>query len=396
MRTLYLDCSSGISGNMFLGALLDAGLPVDFLKNELRKLQITNDKSQTNYKLQITKAKKHGVRAIHLEVKTKKQTKTRNLKDILAIIGKSKLNSNTKQISSAIFRRLAEAEAKVHDISINKVHFHEVGAIDSIVDIVGAAIGLNYFGVEEIRTSPINVGSGWIKTSHGRLPIPAPATSELLKGFSIYNSGIKKELTTPTGAAIISALAKKADSLPRLKVEAIGSGAGTFNLAEQPNLLRIFIGESELPTEKDVVLQIETNIDDLDPRLYDKAIAALMKAGALDAYIQPIRMKKQRNAAQLIALCRPEDKEPVLEAVFDKTTTLGVRIFLVLREKLNRKIKHLKTRYGKVKIKLGLLGRKIKTYAPEYEDLKRLAKKHRVPLSRITHTTLPRSSRAVA
>jgi hypothetical protein len=379
MRTLYLDCSSGISGNMFLGALLDSGLPVDFLKNELRKLQITNDKSQTNYKLQITKAKKHGVRAIHLEVKTKKQTKTRNLKDILAILGKSKLNSNTKQISSAIFKRLAEAEAKVHDIPINKVHFHEVGALDSIVDIVGAAIGLDYFGIEEIRTSPINVGSGRIKTSHGMLPIPAPATAELLKGFSIYNSAIRKELTTPTGAAIVSTLAKPADVMPRLKVQAIGNGAGTFNLAEQPNLLRIFIGESELPTEKDTVLQIETNIDDLDPRLYDKAIAALMKAGALDAFIGPIRMKKQRNAVQLVALCRPENKDRMLEALFDQTTTLGARVFVVQREKLKRKF--VKTRFGK--IKMGLLGERIKTIAFEPEDYLKLTKKHKVPIRKI-------------
>jgi hypothetical protein len=223
------------------------------------------------------------------------------------------------------------------------------------------------------------------------LPIPAPATTELLKGFAIYNSGIKKELTTPTGAAIISTLAKPADAMPRLKVEAIGSGAGTYDLAEQPNLLRIFIGKSELPTEKDSILQIETNIDDMDPRLYDKAIAALMKAGALDAFIEPIRMKKLRNAVKLVALCRLEDKEPVLEAVFDQTTTLGVRIFLVQREKLKRKIKRVKTRFGKVKIKLGLLEREIKTYAPEYEVLKRLSKKHKVPLSRITHTTLFRS-----
>ncbi|MFA4906074.1 MAG: nickel pincer cofactor biosynthesis protein LarC [Candidatus Margulisiibacteriota bacterium] len=378
MKTLYLDCSSGISGNMFLGALLDAGLPAD-------KLRIPHSA------LRIKKVRKHGISGIHLEVIAEKQTESRNLKDILSIIGKSKLNPNTKQIATAIFRRLAEVEAKVHGIPVNKVHFHEVGAIDSIVDIVGAAIGIDYFGIEEVKTSPINVGSGWIKTAHGKLPVPAPATTELLKGFSVYNSGIKKELTTPTGAAIISTLAKPADVMPRLKVEAIGFGAGTYDLAEQPNLLRIFIGESELPTEKDTILQIETNIDDMDPRLYDKAIAALMKAGALDAYIEPLRMKKQRNAIQLVALCRPEDKESVLEAVFDSTTTLGVRVFMVQREKLQRKIEHIKTKFGKVKVKWGLLGKKLKTYSPEYEDLRKISKKHRVPLSRIAQTTLFKS-----
>lgn len=376
---------------MFLGALLDAGLLVDLLNNELKKLQITDHKSRTNYKLQIVKARKHGIFGIHLEVKTKKQTESRNLKDILSIISKSKLNLNIKRLAGAIFRRLAEAEAKVHGVPVNKVHFHEVGAIDSIVDIVGAAIGLDHFGIEEIKTSPINVGSGRIKSSHGMLPIPAPATAELLKGFSVYNSGIKKELTTPTGAAIISTLAKPAEVMPRLKVETIGFGAGTFDLAEQPNLLRIFIGESELPTEKDAVLQIETNIDDMDPRLFDKAIAALMKVGALDAYIEPLRMKKQRNAVKLSVLCRPENKDRVLEVLFDQTTTLGARVFMVRREKLGRKIRRVKTGYGKVKVKLGSLGKKLKTYAPEYEDLRRISKKHRVPLSRIAQTTLFKS-----
>lgn len=385
MKTLFLDCSSGISGNMFLGALIDSGLDKDHLTKELLKIR------NTKYEFRNKKVEKHGVSGIYVDVKTKKETEHRNLKDILSLIDKSKLNPNIKRIAKAIFRRLAEAESKVHGVPINKVHFHEVGAIDSIVDIVGAAIGLDYFEIEEIKTSPINVGSGWIKAAHGRLPVPAPATAELLKGFSIYNSGIRKELTTPTGAAIIATLAKPAESMPRLKVERVGFGAGTYDLAEQPNLLRIFIGESELPTEKDAVLQIETNIDDLNPKLYDKAIAALMKAGALDAFIQPLRMKKQRNAIQLVALCRPEDKDEILKALFDQTTTLGARVFLVPREKLSRKIKWANTKYGKARIKLGILGKKLKTYAPEYEDIKRLSKKHRVPLSRITHTTLFRS-----
>ncbi|HVN66993.1 MAG TPA: nickel pincer cofactor biosynthesis protein LarC, partial [Candidatus Sulfotelmatobacter sp.] len=252
---------------------------------------------------------------------------------------------------------LAEAEAKVHGIPVNKVHFHEVGAVDAIVDIVGACIGLEKLGIEKIYCSPLPNGKGRIVHAHGLLPNPAPATAELLKGIPTYSTGTKGELVTPTGAAIITTLAESFGDLPRLKVERIGYGAGSLDLP-QPNLLRVFIGEAELPTERDAILQIETNIDDMDPKNYDRAIARLMKAGALDASVQPIRMKKQRAAVKLEVLCRPEDKDKVLDAVFTATTTIGARIFLVKREKLRREIRH-----GN---KISYLGSQIKRIKPEY------------------------------
>lgn len=376
MKTAYFDCSSGIAGNMLLGALIDAGLPVEHLKNELRTLRITQ------YTLHITLLKT-PTKAIKLEVKLKGRAHPRNLNDILKIINRSGLSKNVKTISSRIFKTLAEAEAKVHGIPINKVHFHEVGAVDAIIDIVGAAIGLDYFGIEEVCCSPINVGSGRVKFSHGTFPIPAPATAELLKSIPIYSSGIKRELTTPTGAAIIKTLASSFDPLPRLKVEAVGSGAGGYPLKVQPDFLRILIGEKELETEKDAILVLETNLDDTDPKLYDEIIARLMKAGALDAFIEPIRMKKMRSAVKLTVLCSVGLKDKLLKVLFKETTSFGARVYLVEREKLSRTFKKVKTKYGKVRLKIGRLGKKVMTVAPEYEDYARLAKKHHVPVNTV-------------
>lgn len=332
MRIAYFDAPTGLAGNMILGALLDAGLAPAYLTRELRKLRITN------YALRITKTKKHHLAGTYLEVISKNENKNRNLKDILIIIKKSKLSRDVKELSSRIFRRLAEAEAEVHGTTINQVHFHEVGAIDAIVDIVGACIGLEKLGIEKIYCSPLPSGRGRIVHAHGLLPIPAPATAELLKGFPTYGNGIRGELVTPTGAAIITTLADSFGEMPRIELKAIGYGAGTIDLPI-PNLLRVFIGEAQLPSERDVILQIETNIDDMDPKLYDLAIAKIMRAGALDAAVQPIRMKKMREAVKLQVLCQPEDKDKILDAVFTETTTIGVRIFLVKREKLKRVIR---------------------------------------------------------
>jgi len=378
MKIAYFDCPSGIAGNMILGALIDAGLPVEYLKEELKKLRISHLTPR------ISKVKKHGIQGTYFEVKIKKQKKHRRLKDILKFINQSRLSSRVKAQSTQVFKKLAEAESYVHGIPVNQVHFHEVGAVDSIVDIVGCAIGLEYFNIREIYCSPLNLGSGSVNTAHGRLPVPAPATLKLLKGIPVYNSGIKKELVTPTGAAIISTLAKLFGPLPRIKAEKIGFGAGSYNLKEQPNLLRIIIGEKEIQTERDAILQIEANIDDMNPQLYDQAIARLMKAGALDAYILPIRMKKQRNAVQLVVLCAPEKKEKILEAIFNYTTTLGTRAFLVEREILKRKV--FKTKYGRIKV--GKLESIIKTLALEPDDY--LIKKQKPPVKQIYKSFIKR------
>jgi hypothetical protein len=356
MKIACFDCPSGISGNMILGALLDTGLDKDYLNKELLKILNPKSEIRNKFQIRITKIKKHGLSGTHVEVKPKKEKTSRNLKNILAIINKSRLSKQVKFLSSRIFKRLAEAEAKVHGIPVNEVHFHEVGAVDAIIDIVGACIGIEKLGIERIYCSPLPNGRGRIVHAHGLLPNPAPAAAELLKGVPTYSTGIKGELVTPTGAAIITTLADSFGDLPRMKVESIGYGAGTINLPI-PNLLRIFIGEAQIPAERDAVLQIETNIDDMDPKLYDRAIAGIMKAGALDASVQPIRMKKFRDAVKLVVLCRPEDKDKILDAVFTETTTIGVRIYLVQREKLRREI-----RAGK---KISYLGPQIKRIKSE-------------------------------
>ncbi len=382
MNIAYFDCSSGISGNMIIGALLDAGLDRRYFESELQKLQITNHKPQTIPKLQIKKTKKHGIKGTYFDVMVKGSRNHRNLAEILRIINKSRLSKPVRKLSSEIFRQLAEAESKVHGIPINKVHFHEIGAADTIIDIVGTLIGLEYFKIDEVYSSPINVGSGKVKTAHGVLPIPAPATAQLLKGIPIYDSGIKRELTTPTGAAIIKTLAKSFGPLPRIRVSKIGSGAGSYNLPEQPNLLRIIMGEKEIQSERDTILQLEANIDDMDPKFYDRAIAALMKAGALDAYVQPIRMKKQRNAVQLVVLGKLNDKDRLMDTIFTQTTTFGIRVFMVGREKLNKSI----VRTGQVRVKIGKLGGEIKTMAIEPDDY--LKMKHKAPAPSPSATSL--------
>ncbi|OGQ92023.1 MAG: TIGR00299 family protein [Deltaproteobacteria bacterium RIFOXYA2_FULL_55_11] len=382
MKIAYFDCPSGISGNMILGALIDAGLDPAFLRKELRKLKITPClPAGRNYELRITNLKKHGIATTHIDVTTPEQHHHRGLTEILSIINKSKLDKSVKEMSSRIFRRLAAAEAKVHGVPINKIHFHEVGAVDAIIDIVGTSIGVRSLEIGAIYCSPLPHGVGNIRHAHGVLPNPAPATAELLKKFPTYGTKIKGELVTPTGAAIIRTLAKACEIPPKMKVGSIGYGAGSKEFSI-PNYARLFIGEALIPTENDAILQIETNIDDMKPSLYSKAIKSILSAGALDAYILPIKMKKERAGVQLVTLCAPENKDAVLRAIFTFTTTLGVRIFLATREKLQRKFVNIKTKYGKAKVKFGLLGKQTMVIAPEYEDYRSLAKKHHIPIEK--------------
>ncbi len=384
IKIAYFDCQSGISGNMILGALIDSGVKENELKKELKKLQLANGPSTSlrASKLQIAKMKKQGLVGTHVKVKVIGKEKPRSLKEILSIINKSSLDKSVKEKSKKIFERLAAAEAKVHGEKIGNVHLHDVGSTDAIIDIVGAVIGLEKLGIEKVYCSPVHVGKGKIKYVHGDLPVPAPATAELLKGMQIYSEDIKGELTTPTGAAIISTLAESFGPLPRFKVESLGYGAGTKNL-DIPNMLRVFIGEMDHNYNKDSVLQIETNIDDMNPKYFDNAIKNIMKAGALDAYITPIRMKKNRYAITLTALLKPDKKDEVLKAIFDETTTLGVRIFLVGREKLKRETRKVKTRIGQIRVKIGKVKEKVKNLAPEYEDLKKLSRKYKIPIGKV-------------
>lgn len=375
MKTAYFDCSSGIAGNMIIGTLLDAGLDPAYLRKELKKLRVSH------YALRITR--KNKLAGTYFDVALKGEEPQRNLKDILKIINASKLSKDVKELSSRIFKRLAKAEAKVHGIPVNKVHFHEVGAIDAIIDIVGACIGLEKLGIGQVICSPIPFGRGKIRHAHGVLPIPAPATAELLKGVPIYQLDIKGELTTPTGAAIITTISDRFGLIPRLELEASGAGRGSKKYPGLPGTLRVHIGEALDLSATDTVVQIEANIDDMAPSAFNQVIKELMKAGALDAYTIPVMMKKQRQALQLVALCRPEERHLIITRIFELTTTFGLRVFLVPREKLVRQFKTVRTKYGRSRVKIGSLGSKQVTAAPEFEDYKKLARKHNVPVQQV-------------
>lgn len=380
-KIAFFDCPSGIAGNMIIGALLDAGLDKDYLKKELLKIRNPKSEIRNKYKIIISNTKRGNISGTYFKVKLRGKDQHRPLQDILKIINKSNLSKDVKQLSSRIFQRLAKAEAKVHKLPINKIHFHEVGAVDAIIDIVGTCIGLKKLGIEAVYSSPLPHGKGMIKHEHGMLPNPAPAAAELLINVPTYGTNIKGELVTPTGAAIIGTLAKGFGDIPRMEVKDIGYGAGTLNLPI-PNLLRLFIGDAHLPSEKDTILQIETNIDDMHPKHYHKVIAGLMKAGALDAYTIPVLIKKHRQGVNLVVLCTPQNRHQIITRIFDLTTTLGVRVYLVPREKLSRKFVKVKTKFGKARVKLGLLGKELKTIAPEYEDYKRIARKHHIPIQK--------------
>jgi uncharacterized protein (TIGR00299 family) protein len=378
-KIAFFDCSAGIAGNMILGALVDAGLSPAHLKKELKKLPLRN------YTLLITKVRRHGMAATQIEVKIKKDLHLKNPAEIIKIIQRSRLPKIVKRKSIAIFRRLAEAESKVHAQKLGHLHLHELGSIDTIIDIVGTVIGLEKLGIKKVFSSPLHVGRGRVKYAHGLLPVPSPAASILLRGVPIYSQDVAGELVTPTGAAIITTVASSFENLPKMKVAAIGYGAGTHDFGI-PNLLRVFIGTAELPTQNDAILQIETNIDDLDPRRYDAAIKKIMRAGALDCWVTPIRMKKKRDAIALCVMARPEDKDQVLGALFTITPAIGCRVHAVKREILSRRILALKTPYGTIRAKVSYLGNILKNVSIESDDCRRAAKKYRTNIRTIIKT----------
>ncbi|MBI5043623.1 MAG: nickel pincer cofactor biosynthesis protein LarC [Nitrospirae bacterium] len=377
MRTAYFDCFSGISGDMTLGALIDAGLSIKELKSHLSKLPIDN------YNLFAKKVKKNGISATKVDVIVKGRQKERRLSDIKKIISNSKLDRSIKNNAISVFERLAKAEAKVHKTSINNVHFHEVGAIDAIVDITGAVIGLKILGIENIIASAINTGSGYIKSAHGMLPVPGPATAELLKGIPVYFTDTKMELTTPTGAAIISTLSKDFGQMPKMDIKAIGYGAGTFNSPDMPNVLRIFIGEMKNPAKEENTILLETNIDDMNPQLYEYVMDKLFASGALDIYLTPIIMKKGRPGTMLSVLAKIDDVKKLSAIIFRETTSIGLRVQEIGRIKVEREIKEIKTKFGNVHVKVASDGKEILGINPEYEDCKRIAIKKGLPLKKV-------------
>jgi len=375
MTIAYFDCFSGISGDMTLGAIVDAGISMESLRAELSRLNLAG------YELTAEKVMRSGIAATKVHViSDREDQKPRHLSDILEIIDRSSLKASIKEKSSRIFTRLADAEAKIHLTKRNSIHFHEVGALDSIVDIVGAAIGLELLGITEVRSSAVNVGSGTVQTSHGLLPIPAPATAEMLKGIPVYQSATQFELATPTGAAIISTLGTSFGLLPSMRVDRVAYGAGEKDFAGKPNVLRLILGEPAAPYEEDSSLLIETNIDDSNPQLYDYIIEKIMGQGAQDAYLTPIIMKKGRPAILLSALTDRSKSDAVLDTIFRETTSIGVRIQEVGRKKLNREMKEVETPYGRIRVKISRRGDEILSATPEYDDCRRIAEEKHIPL----------------
>ena len=369
MKICYFDAFSGISGDMTVGALVDAGADWLAVQSALHSLDL-----DATFRLEKTKRK--GIAASKFFVDFSEQKKHRHLPHIEKIIAAGILSDAAQKNALAVFRRLGEAEAKMHNISIDKVHFHEVGAVDSICDVVGACVALDLLGVTEIRSSRINVGSGTVETEHGVLPVPAPATTELLKDAPVYAAGPEMELTTPTGAALISTLASGYGSLPSLRVLSQGFGAGNKDFPTQANVLRVLIGERTYATEPTTVSILEANIDDTTPQVLGYAMERLLSAGALDVTLTPIYMKKNRPATQLTAIAPPELNEQLAAILFRETTTLGIRVLQAERRVLARHVAEVETRYGLVRIKYTDSG----SFAPEYEDCRKAAEEHQVPL----------------
>jgi uncharacterized protein (TIGR00299 family) protein len=372
MKICYLDAFSGISGDMTVGALIDAGAESKALVRALEDLG-------TGAKFEVEKTKRRGIAASKFRVVGGDATGHRHLKHILEIIEKSGISARAKRNSSAVFQRLGEAEAKVHDVSIDKVHFHEVGAVDSICDIVGACVGFDLLDIGAVYSSAVNVGSGTVKTEHGVLPVPAPATAELLAGKPIYARGPSLELTTPTGAAIATTLAAEFGALPPMRMTASGYGAGDYDFPEHANVLRVLIGETSGAAESTTVTVLEANIDDSSPQVLGYAMERLLESGALDVTLTSVLMKKSRPGTLLRVIARPEDRETLARVIFEETSTLGLRIHSAERRVKERHSVEISTPHGKVKIKIAENG----SFAPEYEDCRKLARESGVPLKQI-------------
>lgn len=374
MRVCYFDAFSGISGDMTVGALLDAGADAGALLEALRSLA-------TGAEYRIEKTRRRGIAATKFHVETAETQRHRHLPQILRMIEAAALPENAKRNAVAVFERLGAVEAAIHGVPVEKVHFHEVGAADSIADIVGACVGLELLGVREVYCSAVNVGGGTVETEHGTLPVPAPATAALLEGKPVYSRGPRKELTTPTGAAIAAALARDFGPLPPMRIAAIGYGAGDNDFAEQANVLRVMIGETTGAEEAVSVDILEANVDDATPELLGFAMERLLEAGALDVSFSPLLMKKNRPGVLLRVIARPEDRERLAGLILRETTSFGVRFLAAERRVAARRFVEVDTAYGKVRMKVSETGQ----FAPEYEDCRKLALATGTPLQRIVN-----------
>jgi len=430
MRIAYLECFSGISGDMFLGALIDAGVPPRLLEDAVAGLQV-------GARLEISRVVRSGISATKVDVwvdgekdlpreeywatqnvgralspaKSKHEhghhddherdhdhpragapashdpEPGRGLSEIRAIIGKADISDTARKTAISIFEALGTAEAKIHATSIEKVHFHEVGAVDAMVDIVCAAVGAEALEVDEIICSPLNVGGGSVKCAHGTFPVPAPATVELLKAAPVYSTGIQAELVTPTGAAIVKTLATRFAAFPEMKIDKSGYGAGSRDLPGVPNVVRLTVGEVEstlvAKTSSEIITVLEANLDDLNPQVFGYVMDRLFEEGALDVFGMPVQMKKNRPGSLLTVLCKAEDASKLTQLIFTETTTLGVRRRDERRQSLARRWENVNTPWGEVRIKIASMNGTVTNCAPEYEDCRRIATEHHVPLKKV-------------
>ena len=429
MRIAYLDCFSGISGDMFLGALVDAGVPAKLLEETVAALNV-------GARLEVSRVDRSGISATKVDVwvdgekdapgemsagrydhehgraehshekpvelrehnfalaekdarasRPRPHEHGRGLKEIREIIAKAEVSETAKKTAIAIFEALGAAEARIHNIDVEKVHFHEVGGVDAMVDIVCAAIGVEELGADEIVCSPLNIGGGTVNCAHGTFPVPAPATVELLKDAPVFSSGIQAELVTPTGAAIVKTIATRFGAFPAMKIEKAGYGAGTRDFSGHANVLRLTIGEAEpeiaAKIGQETITVLEANLDDLNPQVFGYVMDRLLEDGALDVFSVPVQMKKNRPGLVLTVLCKPEDAAKLSQIIFAETTTLGVRRREERRAALSRKWISVSTQWGDVRMKIASMNGTVANYAPEYEDCRRIAVEHHVPLKSV-------------
>lgn len=375
MRIAYFDCFAGASGDMILGAIVDAGIHIDVLQDELRGLNLSG------WSLRSEVVERRGLRATKVTVDVDPSVRREYWADVLEQLRTSSFSERVKADSLRIFERLFKAEARVHGASFEDVHLHEMGNIDTLIDVVGAAIGLRALGVEEVFVSAIPAGRGTVRTQHGLIPLPGPAVMELMPGVPMRSVDIEAELVTPTGAAILTTLAKAYDTFPSMKVVVTGYGAGLRDLPFA-NVLRLMIGETQSTTNVMVerVTLLETQVDDMVPEWYDHAMRRLFAAGALDVYLTPVQMKKNRPGTLMTVVCRPELAEVLSSIVLTETTTIGVRRQDVERFALPREIITVETRFGRIEAKLVELPNSTRRLTPEYEACRRVAEEHGVPL----------------
>jgi pyridinium-3,5-bisthiocarboxylic acid mononucleotide nickel chelatase len=377
-RAVYFDCPSGAAGDMILGALVDAGVSLEALQAELDKLRLPG------WRLAAREVKRGAFRATKVDVQVERAEHAhRHLGEILRILDASGLAPAVVEQAARVFRRLAEAEARVHGTSIDDVHFHEVGAVDAIVDVTGAVVALRLLGVEAVHVSALPIGGGFVESAHGRMPIPGPGTAELLRNFPIVDTGVQGELVTPTGAAILTTLAAGAGRMPAMTVERVGYGAGTRDLPGMPNVLRVFVGEIAGAAGPETVAQVETTIDDMTPQLYEPLMERLFEAGALDVFLTPVIMKRSRPGTVLSALCPPERVADLSRVLFEESSTIGLRWTEVSRTRLEREMVTIPTAYGALPFKVSRLAGRVVTVTPEFADVVRVAREKSLPVREV-------------